>query len=368
VKDTNHLTLEQKVGQLFVLGFQGYELDRDTRTLLEVIRPGGFLLFQRNIESFDQIYGLTTDLRNLSAAPAILAIDHEGGRVDRLKHIFSAIPSMPELAAAGMAELRLGARIIAAELQTTGFNLDFAPVVDLRLPDSLLAERCLAASPAEVVRFSSAFIEELSKRGIVPCAKHFPGLGGAITDPHFSLPRVDRNKRQIQQEDTVPFVNLFDQAGLIMVSHAHYPGLGDEKPVPASLSTRVVETFLRKRLGYKGLTVTDDLTMGAVTTLGLTPELFLRAFEAGNDLLLFSQTTPLVEQGFRTIVKAARRSEAVRRRLDASVDRILALKSRMEFVPLRYRTHLKGRITRQIDKLRKSLEPVQAVATRTVSL
>ena len=143
------------------------------------------------------------------------------------------------------------------------------------------------------------------------------------------------------------------------------PALRDEKPVPASLSTRVVQGFLRKKLGYKGLTITDDLTMGAVTSLGLTPELFLRAFEAGNDLLLFSQTTPLVEQAFKTIVKAARSSATLRRRVDESVERILALKSRMEFVPLRYRTHLKPRITRQIDKLRKSLEPVKAFAART---
>src|SRR5205807_8571883 len=156
-------------------------------------------------------------------------------------------------------------------------------------------------------------------------------------------------------------IKLFDQVGMIMVSHAHYPALGDEKPVPASLSMRVVQGFLRKKLGYKGLTITDDLTMGAVTALGLTPELFLRAFEAGNDLLLFSQTTPLVEQAFKTILRAARGSSAFRRRVDESVERILALKGRMEFLPLRYRTHLKARITRQIDKLRKSLEPVRTV-------
>ena len=106
--------------------------------------------------------------------------------------------------------------------------------------------------------------------------------------------------------------------------------------------------------------------MGAVTSLGLTPEVFLRAFEAGNDLLLFSQTTPLVEQAFKTVLKAARGSSALRRRVDESVERILALKGRMEFLPLRYRTHLKARITRQIDKLRKSLEPARAPVTRTV--
>ena len=180
-------------------------------------------------------------------------------------------------------------------------------------------------------------------------------------DPHFGLPRIERNKRQIQQEDAVPFVKLFDQVGMIMVSHAHYPALGDEKPIAASLSTRVIEGFLRKKLGYKGPTITDDLTMGAVTSLGLTPELFLRAFEAGNDLLLFSQTTPLAAQAVRTILKAARESAALRRRVDESVERILALKGQMEFMPLRYRTHLKARITRQIDKLRKSVEPARAL-------
>src|SRR4029077_5093428 len=123
-----------------------------------------------------------------------------------------------------------------------------------------------------------------------------------------SLPINGGIKRQLQKEDTVPFVNLFGQTAITMIAHAHYPALGDDKPVPASLSSRVIEGFLRKKLGYTGRGVTDDLTMGAVTGIGLTPELFLRAFEAGNDLLLFSQTTPLVENAFKAIVSAARGS------------------------------------------------------------
>ncbi|HLH31939.1 MAG TPA: glycoside hydrolase family 3 N-terminal domain-containing protein, partial [Terriglobia bacterium] len=178
-------------------------------------------------------------------------------------------------------------------------------------------------------------------------------------------PRIDRTRRQIQQADAVPFVSLFDQASLVMVAHAHYPALGDEKPVPASLSPRVIEGFLRKKLGYTGLTITDDLTMGAVTGIGLTPELFLRAFEAGNDLLLFSQTTPLVEKAFKTILQAARGSAVLRRRVDESVDRILSLKAQIQFVPLRYRSHLKPRITRQIERLRKS---VIEIGPRVVSV
>jgi beta-N-acetylhexosaminidase len=362
MRDARRLTLEQKVGQLFILGFQGYELDQETYALLEFIQPGGFHLFQRNIESFDQIFELTTQLRAVTNVPAFLSIDHEGGRVDRLKHIFAPIPSMPELAAAGMAQLRLGARIIAAELEASGFNLDFAPVVDLRFSGSVLEERCLSSDPFEVARFASAFVEELSKKRILSCAKHFPGLGAATLDAHFSLPHIDRNKRQLLQAEAVPFVSLFESAAMIMIAHAHFPGLGDEKPVPASLSPRVIEGFLRKKLGYRGLTITDDLTMGAINSIGLTPELFLRAVEAGNDLLLFSQATPLVEKAFKTILSAARSSETLRRRIDDSVDRILALKAQIEFLPPRYRTHLKARITRQIDKLRKTVTPVAARA------
>jgi len=362
----DHFTLEQKVGQLFILGFQGYELDRETRLLIESIRPGGFLFFQRNIENFDQVYDLTGRLRDIAGIPGFLAIDHEGGRVDRLKQLFAPIPSMAELAEAGTASLRLGARIIAAELEATGFNVDFAPVVDIRLPNSIMTDRCLASSPVEIVRLASAFIAELSKRRVVTCAKHFPGLGGAVSDPHFSLPRIDRTKRQIQQEDAIPFLRLFDQIGMIMICHAQYPSLGDDKPIPASLSSRVIDGFLRKKLGYKGISITDDLTMGAVTSLGLKPDTFLRAIEAGNDLLLFSQTTPLVEQAFQLIVRSARGSTSLRRRIDESVERILTLKARMEFLPPRYRTHLRARITRQIDKLRKSLEPARTLVSRTL--
>jgi beta-N-acetylhexosaminidase len=355
LKQSYRLTVEEKVGQLFCLGFQGYEPDNETRDVFDVVRPGGFLLFQRNIEGFDQVYELNSRLREMFPVQPFLAIDHEGGRVDRLKQIFGPIPSMQQLADSGTAQLRVGARIIAAELEATGFSVDFAPVLDLRRTGSVIADRSLARDPEQVARLAGAFIEELSKRGIIACGKHFPGLGSALADPHFALPRINNNKRVIIQEDMAPFVKLFDAVGMIMIGHAHYPGLGDEKPVPASLSSRVVEGFLRKKLGYKGVVITDDLTMGAVTTFGLTPELFLRAFEVGNDVLLFSQSTPLVEDAFKTILKAVRGSAVLRERLDHSIERILDLKGRTDVEPLRYRTHLRARISRQVEKLRHSV-------------
>ncbi len=356
MKELHRLTLEEKVGQLFFLGFQGAAPDAETSALIEGIRPGGFVFFQRNIESFDQFSNLTARFREINGLPAFLGIDHEGGRVDRLKQVFAPIPSMSELAALGTAHLRAGARIIAAELEAVGLNLDFAPVLDLSFTDSIMAERTLSSNPMEVSRLAGAFVDELSKKDIICCTRHFPGLGPAQRDPHFVLPRIDRTKRQLQQEDMLPFMNLMDDVGMMMVSHAHYPGLGDDRPTPASLSSRIVDGFLRQKLGFQGVIITDDLTMGAITAVGLTPELFLRAFEAGNDMLLFSQTTPLIEKAFKAILKAVRASDGLRSRLDASVGRILTLKSRIQYTPLRYRVHVKTRIARQIDKLKKSIE------------
>jgi beta-N-acetylhexosaminidase len=366
MRDTARLTLEDKVGQLFFLGFQGYALDEETRELLEVVRPGGFVFSQRNIENLDQTERLIEALRETSLLIPLLAVDHEGGHVDRLKHLFAPLPPLSELANSGTSPLRAGSRIIAAELEAAGFNAVLAPVVDLRIEDSVVAGRSLAAKPAEVARLAAAFVEELAKRNIVSCSKHFPGLAGAKRDPHFGLPRIDRSRRQLLDEDILPFIELFDHVPMIMVSHGHYPALGDEKPLPASLSSRIIQGLLRRKLGYRGVIIPDDLTMGAITSVGLTPELFLRAFEAGNDMLLFCQATPLVERAFRTIVKAARSSPALRKRVDESVERIGVLKRNLRFAPVHHRVHARNRIVRQIEKLRTAVA-AETVADRPLS-
>jgi beta-N-acetylhexosaminidase len=365
MKDIGRLTLEEKVGQLFFLGFQGPAPDVDAQSLIDRIRPGGFIFFQRNIVTFDQFYALTSRLREIHGLPVFLAIEHEGGRVDRLKQVFSPLHSMAELAMLGTAYLRAGARIIAAELEAAGLNLNFAPVLDLSSRQSVMLDRTLSSNPLEVTRLGAAFVEELARKNVLACAKHFPGLGPALSDPHFVLPRIDRPRKQILQEDALPFLNLVDDVPMIQMSHAHYSAF-DEKPTPASLSPRVVDSFLRKKMGFEGVIITDDLTLGAISSTGLVPDLFLRAFEAGNDMLLFSQATPLVEQAFKAFVREARRSESLRVRLDESVSRILRLKSRIRYVPIRYRVHVKTRVNRQIEKLRTEAAVLSRQATPSV--
>jgi beta-N-acetylhexosaminidase len=252
-----------------------------------------------------------------------------------------------------MAQLRLLARILGAELQASGFNTLFGPVLDLTTPGSILRGRTLAASPAATTRAGNAFIEEVSTTGIVVCGKHFPGLGGVTRDPHFSLPHINKSKKLLLMEDIPPFANLFHVLPMIMVGHAHYPSLSESRPLPACLSPQIVQRLLRKKLRYSGVIITDDMTQGAVTSIGLTPDRFMDALDAGNDMILFSQTTPLVEQAFQTIVRSAKQSAALQNRITDSVERILDIKRGLP-LPVRHRANARTRILRHIDKLSRT--------------
>jgi len=355
MKEFHRLTLEEKVGQLFWLGFQGPAPDVTARGVMEIIRPGGFILSQRNIESFDQLCGLTENLTGGNRVPALVATGQEGGAADRLKQLFAPLPSVREMAADGTISLRMLARIIASELEVSGFNAGLSPVLDLQAADSVMRDRALSSNPGEVTNLGRAFAFELAERGILSCAKHFPGMGAALMDPHFVLPRIDKSRKSILLDDALPFLNLIDDVPMMMVGHAYYPALGsglsDERPMPASLSPRVVGGLLRRKFGFEGVIITDDLTLGAVHNVGLTSDIFLQAFEAGNDMMMFSQITPLLEHGFQAMVRAARQSEALRTRVDSSVERILAMKRGMRTSPIRYRAQMRSRIVRQIEKI-----------------
>jgi beta-N-acetylhexosaminidase len=353
MKDVSRLSLEEKVGQLFFLGFHGHEPDRDARELLDVIRPGGIVLSRRNIETFEQTARLTSRFIEGRDNPALVAISQEGGASDRLRHLFAPIPSVSAASHAGMPHLRLLGRVIGAELQACGFNTLFGPVLDLATAEPILKGRTLAASPSAVTRTGGAFIEEVHKSAILTCGKHFPGLGAVSRDPHFTLPRIEKSKKLLLMEDVPPFANNFAMLPLIMVGHASYPAFG-ESPIPACLSSRIVDRLLRKKLGYSGVIVTDDMTLGAVTSLGLTPERFLEALEAGNDMLQFSQTTPLAEQAFQTILRAAKQSTALRNRITGSVQRILALKRRLQ-PSAGNRAVLRSRTLRHIERLSENV-------------
>jgi beta-N-acetylhexosaminidase len=331
------MKLEHKIGQLLLIGVPGTQINSETRDLLATIQPGGVLLNGKNIESAQQVVELTSSIRSLSQVPPIIAVDQEGGRVDRLKTVYSPMPSADLLRASGDASVaaRLG-EITAEALRTLGFNVNFAPVLDIAVNDSAdngLKGRYLGSSVAEVVRLAGAYLEGLQRGGVLGVGKHFPGLGAATVDSHSELPAIDRSRDELTRTDLSPYMELFSKINArlnaVIVGHAHYPAIDGPAPLPSSLSRNIVNGLLRDDMGFKGLTLTDDLEMGAITQARDLPEAAITAIEVGNDMVMVADTSSpeRVVNAWQAMVEAARSGRITKTHISRSFDHIARIKS-----------------------------------------
>jgi beta-N-acetylhexosaminidase len=316
-------------GGLVFAGIPGTSLDAAATGLLMRWRPGGVVLFARNLETFEQTSALVAGLRRLLPG-AVLAIDAEGGRVDRLRGLLGPSPPGDLLARLPPAAAQRAGRWMGRALRLLDLDLDFAPVVDLDrgAADNALGSRYLGATAAAVTPRAAAFLNGLAAAGVGGCLKHFPGLGEAVEDTHLRTAAVGLDAQQLA-EHVAPFRALAPAAGAVMVAHAVYRGL-DPLERPASLSPPVIGGLLRGDLGFDGLCLSDDLEMKALDEWG---DLAVRAeasFAAGCDAVLAcSQLDALPEIAARLAAprhagrraEAARRFAAFRRHLDALRER-----------------------------------------------
>jgi beta-N-acetylhexosaminidase len=329
------MELEHRVGQLLFIGVPGTQFDPATRELVEAIQPGGVVLIGRNIEAAQQVVELTSSIRSAVAVPPLIAVDQEGGPVDRLRSIFGQTTSADLLRAAKDASVaaRLG-EITAECLRTLGFNVNLAPVLDLAFDDSVdngLKGRYLGHVAAEVARLSGAYLEGLQRGGIVGAGKHFPGLGGATVNPHLALPTIDRSREQILNQDLLPYSELFSKINArlnsVVIGHGHYPAYDGPAALPATLSKNIVTGLLREELDFKGLTITDDMTMGAISTTRELREAAVVALEAGNDMVMVLGGAEQAREAWESMCQAARDGRISRQRISKSFDNIARVKS-----------------------------------------
>src|SRR3989454_2191609 len=257
------------LGQLIMTGVSGKELDGKTAQLFRRVQPGAFILFGRNIESSAQLRKLIDDLRDLSEVQPIITIDQEGGRVSRLRLIGNEPPNAQQLRDKDDVELiRRHGDITGRLLRFFGFNLDLCPVLDISFDDDAdnsLRGRCYGKTADEVVRNAGAFNEALRGQGIASCGKHFPGYSAACSDAHYELPRIDRTREQLDQNELAVFREFAHDVDSMMICHGWYPCFEPEK-TPATLSPRIATDLLRSEFGFDGLVMTDDLDMGAILT------------------------------------------------------------------------------------------------------
>jgi len=301
-------------GGFLVVGIAGPELAAEERAILEALRPFGVILFKRNVASAEQVVALTTEVR--AASPAtLLFVDAEGGRVDRLAGVVGPAPAAADLAAAPPALARRAGRWVGHALRALGFDVDFAPVVDLDrgFTGNGLETRYLGARPRAVVARARGFLAGLRAAGVGGCVKHFPGLGGSGEDTHHEGTRVTLSAAELAA-DLAPFRALAGEAGAVMLSHGVYPAL-DPETLPADLSPAIARRLLRRDLGFEGAAFSDDLEMQALAPFGSLADRAERAFLAGCDAIPICSRLDAAPEASERLArsKPARRAEAARR-------------------------------------------------------
>lgn len=342
--------------QVFV-GIPGTELDSASAALLAEHQPGGIVLFKRNIQGVEQLGELVRAIRRI-LPDAVLCIDAEGGRVDRLKDVVAPAPSA-ELLRRRPASLSLQAGLwIAQSLRLFDLDVDFAPVVDLDRgeADNALDGRYLGATPAEIIPRARAFLRGLHMGGAGGALKHFPGLGGAPADTHFKLACVYLPSA-VLQADLDPFDALARLSGSVMVSHAIYPAY-DAEQRPATLSPPILGGLLRGRLQFDGLCFSDDLEMKALDDWGDLAERSVLSFAAGCDVLLLCHTLEALPDVIARLEDPhleERRAEA-RRRLEVYRQRLRTLRSARDYVNLMR----EGKQGERLENVRQAFEQMQA--------
>jgi beta-N-acetylhexosaminidase len=280
-------------GALLMIGLPGPELDDSTRELIRADGLNNFILFRRNVVDPEQLRRLCRDLhatcREQTGAPALIAIDQEGGSVTRLPPPWTQFLDQRLLAESTdpAAALTGYAATCAAELLDVGINFNFAPVLDVapRSEGFFMARRSLGGEAETVARLGTLVIRVMQINGVAACGKHFPGLGSACLDPHQVGFAITKVLTALRTEDLPPFqAAIAEGVAAIMTSHTVYPELDSDHP--ATLSPRILTNLLRGELGYEGLVVTDDLEMGAIENAMTVAEAARRALLAGADLLL----------------------------------------------------------------------------------
>lgn len=323
------MNLRQQVGQLIIAGVEETELTALERAWLKLVRPGGVILFRRNIDQAPQVTALLRGLTEIAGAPLFRCVDLEGGLVDRLRDLIAPMPSPATVFATrrGTTFVKHG-RLIAQEAKALGFNTVFAPVLDLALPASasVMRTRVVSADPNAVVEYALVFVEGLEAEGVLGCGKHFPGLGGGALDSHESMPLIERTWKELWQQDIAVFRALAPKLPMIMVAHAAYPNAKDT--LPASISPYWISTVLKKRVGFAGLVVSDDMEMGGVLAQATIEEAAVKAILAGNDVIEICRDPALVLRAYEAVLAEAERSAAFRRRVEAAARRVVEHKNR----------------------------------------
>lgn len=326
-KIVESMSQTEKLGQMVMIGIQGTKVDDDSLYMLNQYHMGGVILFDRNMESPEQVKQLTSDLQAQSneKVPLFIGIDEEGGDVVRMAEKLTPPPSQKEIGATGDTEqAKTWAIKTAKSLKDMGINVNFAPVADVGSND----KRSYSTDANTVIDFVRAATEGYQQENIIYSLKHFPGIGKGRVDSHVDSSSIDVAKEVLMAEDIIPFKTIIDENEpndyFILVSHLKYPALDEE--YPASLSSKIMTDLLRYELGYKGIIITDDMEMGAVANHNDFRSIGVNAVKAGADIVLVCHEYKHQQEVYLGLLDAVNSGEISQERIDESVKRIIKVK------------------------------------------
>lgn len=317
----------EKLGQMVMIGIQGTKVDDDSLYMLNQYHMGGVILFDRNMDSPEQVKQLTSDLQAQSneKVPLFIGIDEEGGDVVRMAERLTPPPSQKEIGATGdIEQAKTWAIKTAKSLKDIGINVNFAPVADVGSND----KRSYSTDTNTVIDFVRAATKGYQQENIIYSLKHFPGIGKGKVDSHIDSSSIDVVKEVLMTEDILPFKTIIDENDpndyFILVSHLKYPALDEE--YPASLSSKIMTDLLRNELGYKGIIITDDMEMGAVANHNEFRSIGVNAVKAGANIVLVCHEYEHQQEVYLGLLDAVNSGEISQERIDESVKRIIKVK------------------------------------------
>ena len=316
--------IQKQIGSCLMRGLKGPELTREERDYLISHEVAGIILFKRNILSFKQVYELCRELKELYPSghlPPLIAVDLEGGRVDRFSHLKESFPwpSAEKLGQLKPSEIFSVAKIMGQWLSALGIDINFAPVVDIPTGESnLLKTRTFSQNPETVISCAKAFIEGLTKGGIFSCLKHFPGHGGVSEDSHKTLPK---DTRTLKDKTALKPFEALKHGPLIMTAHIEF----QNESGPATFSSYWLERVLRKQIGFQGVIVSDDIDMEALASHS-SAERFIKALSGGCDLILCCQKSETSMEISRFFAEHSEQLQSIKSRLEISARRVSHLR------------------------------------------
>jgi len=330
-EQVSSLTLEEKIGQMILAGVQGTTLDDQAKQMITDQKVGGIIFYANNVTTLEGTAKFVQSIKDTNQSnpvPIFMSVDQEGGKVSRMPETVESIPSSRKVGQtkdSALAETM--GELLARQVQLAGFNVDFAPVLDVNSnpKNPVIGDRSFGSSAELVSRMGIAEMKGLRNEGIIPVVKHFPGHGDTSVDSHLDLPVVNKTEKQLAELEWIPFqAAVKEQVEAVMVAHILFPKLDPDHP--ASLSDVIIDEHLRGKLNYDGVVITDDLSMGAIAKNFKLDQAALATVKAGSDILLVAHSYESAKTIFDTLISAVKSGEISESRIDESVYRILALK------------------------------------------